>query len=371
MKQTHSPYDYDPTKEAKPRLIGQLAPDDPIGVALEPGERLDIFTGSLSAQESAADNDPRAFSVINLQDAPRDGHGAIVYDGHRLSPHLQYLIIQPGVPIDWQKNTGYKGLRKGEVVDMGRHQDPVKDRFAFSSDTSRNHFTLAVDNEGGLMVADNQSLNGTAYRTAIDKPDDTATEAEATDTAAIEASPEDPERAYYRRLFSLPNPQGKDRFGNDMDRRLKVTEQSAEDAVLAFRYSDADVKTFVKEAARERHKDAWRDEDMAGILYEDEELRVDLGMHLLEKIKTLSYLPSRFYGTATKNPNYVGYRNMTSHEYAAVLALSMLDGTFKAPSSGDPIESDYGDIVRGQHRYAAMMLLGIQQSPLANIERIR
>lgn len=166
----------------------------------------------------------------------------------------------------------------------------------------------------------------------------------------------------------MPDPQGRDRFGNDLDRRLKVTEQSQMDAAMAYRFSDQDVKDIVGPYAREQHG-AWREADMAKVLRDDSGLRLRLGMHLLDKIDTVGRLPKRFYGSATKNPNYVGYRNMTSREYAALLALSMLDGTFKAPSASDPIESEYGDIIRGQHRYAAMKVLGIDAQ--ANIKQIR
>lgn len=333
-------------REISHRLTGQLVPQEPVEVALEPGERLDIFLGTSGDWTKVKAQDPRAFSIINLKDTERNEEGAILYEGRLLSPHLQYLMIQPGVPIDWKTGKGYKGLRQGEVVDMGRTQERVKDRFVFSDLVSRNHFTVAVDDEAKLMVMDNGSTNGTSYRTTAEVP-------------ASTADPEEERRqAYYRELFRLPDPQGKDRFGNDLDRRLKVTEQSQADAAMAYRFSDQDIKAIVGPYAREHHG-VWREEDMAKVLRDDPELRVQLGVYLLEKLETVGPLPKRFYGSATKNPNYVGYRNMTSREYAALLALSMLDGTFKNPSGSDPIESKYGDIIRGQHRYAAMRILGI------------
>jgi hypothetical protein len=45
----------------------------------------------------------------------------------------------------------------------------------------------------------------------------------------------------------------------------------------------------------------------------------------------------------------------------------MLDGTFKK-SQGDSIESDYGEIIRGQHRWGAHMALGNER--LADVKRI-
>ena len=61
-----------------------------------------------------------------------------------------------------------------------------------------------------------------------------------------------------------------------------------------------------------------------------------------------------------KHPNHPGYPDkMTSSEYAAVLALSMIDGSFD-PDSEDDMESDTrkdGTPICGQHREAAWKIL--------------
>lgn len=61
-----------------------------------------------------------------------------------------------------------------------------------------------------------------------------------------------------------------------------------------------------------------------------------------------------------KHPNHPGYPDkMTSPEYAAVLALSMIDGSFD-PDSEDDMESDTrkdGTPIYGQHREAAHVVL--------------
>lgn len=346
------------SREDMPRLSGQLAPREPVEVALQPGEQLNIFMGRQASMEASEANSTERFSVIDLRNNERNERGAIVYEGQELSPHLSYLITQPGVPIDWKAGTGYKGLRKGEVVDMGRTQDTVKNRFTFPDTASRLHFTVAVDNEGLLMIEDAGSTNGTSYET----------QGGVSEEIPVELGENEQRQKYLHELFALPDPQGKDRFGNDLDRRLKVTEQSKADAALAYRFADGDIKSIVGEYAREYHG-AFREEQMANVLFQDEALRLRLGEYLLEKIEQNDIkrsLPSRFFRPDDmKNPNYVGYKKMTSQEYAAVLALSMLDGTFKAPSGdSDPIESEYGDIIRGQHRYAALRLLGIDRSPV-------
>jgi hypothetical protein len=106
--------------------------------------------------------------------------------------------------------------------------------------------------------------------------------------------------------------------------------------------------------------------DIKELLRTDDELRVKLGEFLLQKQDALTYLPGRFHRDGQKkNANYSGYpRGLSSREYAALLALSMLDGTYKK-SLSDPIEIEYGEAIRGQHRYVAMMTLGVERSPLS------
>ena len=175
------------------------------------------------------------------------------------------------------------------------------------------------------------------------------------------STPEKREQTRNERLFAAPKPQDRDRFGNDQNGRLRVTEQSLIDADEIARYSDSDVRDFLMLIKKDNPG-----RDVKELLRTDNELRVKLGEFLLEKQDGLRYLPARFHqNNQTKNANYIGYPSgLSSREYAALLALSMLDGTYKKPTS-DPIEIEYGDAIRGQHRYAAMMTLGVENSPLA------
>lgn len=333
----------------------QLIKDTPVRIELDATKPYDesvafnVFTGNTSALESSDQDDPRLFSIVDLRNAPKDSDGAVRYNGQRLSSELQYLIVQPS-SLDWKENKGYKGLRAGEVVDMGRTQPRLKDRFAFPDEMSRNHFTIAVDEEGALLLQDNGSTNGTAY----------SMEGKSSETPEENGAEREPTRNEV--LFAFPTSKGKDRFGNDLDRRLKVTEESLADSETALRYSDEDIRTFLTMARKDNPDISSASE----LLRANDEVRTKLGEFLLEKLEGLSYLPSRFnQSNQRKNANHVGYESqLTSREYAALLAISMLDGTYKKPTS-DPIEVEYGDAIRGQHRYGAMMVLGIQSSELA------
>ena len=97
----------------------------------------------------------------------------------------------------------------------------------------------------------------------------------------------------------------------------------------------------------------------------DPGLRKEIGMYLTQKLEGLvrtSIVPPRVNrndGKSTKADGYSELGNLTSREYATLLALSMIDGTFNAtlaastPEDYD-IRTDTGD---GQHRFAARQLL--------------
>ena len=172
----------------------------------------------------------------------------------------------------------------------------------------------------------------------------------------------DPYAARIRELAKFPEPKGRDRFGNNLDGRRQVTEQSAADAALAIRFVDEDIKDLF---FRHRTDDLWREEDMAELLRTDETLRVELFKLLDEKIKKTHYLPRRIYTNSQKNINYPGYpRDLSSQEAAVLLGIAMLDGTFKRTS--DPIEVVHGDVIIGQHRAAAIKVMGLRGKPYVN-----
>lgn len=93
------------------------------------------------------------------------------------------------------------------------------------------------------------------------------------------------------------------------------------------------------------------------------DLRYALGNYFLtSKLPSkLHKMPNRILGNSEKSPNHNGYKglHLTSREYASMLALAMIDGTFMGTPQGDEIltrPSD-GSVIVGQHRAAAMELL--------------
>jgi len=350
--------------------------------------------------------------IVDMRQYPLDSKGRRMFDGQLLDPSAVFLAIDP-MQLDWQNDRGYKGIRPGESVTFGRAEQTT--RFPRSSGlTSRRHMSVMYDEASGkLRLSDEQSSNGTTIVhdrmnvistpsrypiEYVDSYEAPSVRVEARDIgvaglhlARIDAAlelPERPlqdqvsseaserlreqqERARLEKLFAFPDKRGADKYGNSLAERARFTDQSEEDASFAYRFAKGD--SMIAELFSKYKGDKWREEDMPSVLRDNNALRVELGSYLLAKLKTLNRLPSRFYMKDNlKNPNHPGYGDkMTSVEYATLLALSMLDGTFKSERARyDQIEMNkYGDVTVGQHRYAALAVLGLEHTQLAKIKR--
>jgi hypothetical protein len=115
-------------------------------------------SNSYDRQELEEDN--LRFDIIDLRSAPIEG-GAKTYADQSFDPSVRYLVVQ-GSP-DWQSGKGFKGLRSGEVLTIGRN-DPISARRFNLNDShiSRTHATIS-ETENGLVIEDNDSANGTSY----------------------------------------------------------------------------------------------------------------------------------------------------------------------------------------------------------------
>ena len=83
-------------------------------------------------------------------------------------------------------------------------------------------------------------------------------------------------------------------------------------------------------------------------------------------------LPDHLTRNAIKRPNdprYQKFGELRSREYAMLLALSMLDGSFDdSATASDPVYSQ-SNPNGGQHRYAAQVLLEL--SPEQSLRQVR
>lgn len=192
-----------------------------------------------------------------------------------------------------------------------------------------------------------------------------------------ETSPEDVAEALRKQrlhqVFDFPDASTPDKYGSSKRMLVEVTEQSQRDGEVAFMSATHD--EHVKAIFEKYNDGQYVPSKMASeLLRTNNELRVELGAYFLDKLAAMHYLPERVMYNSSKNlknPNVGGYgdKRFTSREYAALLAVSMLDGTFKTESTKhDPIyKNRYSEVVTGQHRYAAHMLLETER--YANVEQ--
>lgn len=145
------------------------------------------------------------------------------------------------------------------------------------------------------------------------------------------------------------------------EEEIKAARNRLREAMSRDRIIEAIVDKYVS-------NEAWRGNEVVEIVRKNADLRYELGSYLLrDKIPMIKRerphdLPDRVFVGRQKNANHTGYAHLgylNSQEYAAMLALSMVDGTYKQPGPGDPIERGKdGRIAVGQHRAAAHILLG-------------
>ncbi len=100
--------------------------------------------------------------VIDLSNTPIE-NGYRSFMGQPISPGVDSLLINKDA-FKTQTQLGYKGLRRGSSYVYGRGKND--ERFTGQSrETSRNHFEIGYDQQGGLIVRDLNSTNGTVVMT--------------------------------------------------------------------------------------------------------------------------------------------------------------------------------------------------------------
>ena len=315
---------------------------------------------------------PAKLSIYKVTELP-EVNGQRIYDGYIIDPTCAYIVASDEHHdlSDPANITGIKGVRSDDQVVIGRGHDRFPNLYSNMS-VSRQHLHISTDRYGALTITDN-SKYGTVV--SYERPsrqvegrfswDILGNYNPSQDFSDIDTE-ECIKQLRYEEIFSAPIPKGRDRFGNDLDKRLKVTEESLSDAVLAYRFSDSEIKKIID---KYKTDEIWREEDVNSLVRTNNELRIELGKCLLARLEDDSYLPYRVMIDEQKNINYIGYPQVSSREASALLALAMLDGTFKRPKY-DPIVMRYGDVELGQHRWAALRALGLDRGGDVYIKRV-
>ena len=147
----------------------------------------------------------------------------------------------------------------------------------------------------------------------------------------------------------------------------KINEQMKNDAWNVLQHTNDEVlKSILSSYIHGSNGKVRTYEDLRQAVLADGQLRMALGKHLLEKAKADKFDDTN--AGEEKQPNHRGYGGFggkfTSKEYQAVLALSMLDGTFDSEvSRRDQIvfvdKQFTTEIENGRHRLAAVRLLDL------------
>lgn len=354
--------------------------DTLVGEKLKNGETISFLPEEMPSEvvlslggSASRGIDPVRLRILNVSNWPVSRSGRLVYsdqatrnkyrnDRYTVDPTCRFLVVSEDPDLEHAQ--GMKGIRPHKPVVVGRESERERFPELNNASVSRHHLKIVCDEDGRLTIVDT-STNGTVveyYCRPSSQWDDLQNY---NGQGAI-----DPERRRHELIFARPTSRGRDRFGNDLDKRLKVTNESCEDAALAYQLSDREVKAIVEKYAT---PERWRTEDMHELIRENNELRVELGEYILQKLNSSIALPDRVWRNGQKRINYTGYDypNVSSHEAVALIALSMLDGTFKR-TPHDPVEIDTsGNVVCGQHRWTAANILGIGNNYLAEVAGIK
>lgn len=137
--------------------------------------------------------------------------------------------------------------------------------------------------------------------------------------------------------------------------------EAASDVVAQMRNGDSGIREIIYHYRLDNDSD----QKISHLLYEDNDMRYDVGRYLLDKLENDLIVRPNQYGLRIRDntEKKPGARTLprddvTSREYAVLLALAKLDGTYEAAREQDTIKRDErGEPVLGQHRAAADSLL--------------
>jgi len=108
------------------------------------------------------------FLLLDVRESPLVGRFAFPFaavegGGMSFSQGIDFLLVSKDFdPTDSNSETGYKGLRQGQAVALGRAHH--RERFDYSEETSKEHVVVSFDDSGNITVRDLNSTNGTLLR---------------------------------------------------------------------------------------------------------------------------------------------------------------------------------------------------------------
>lgn len=328
---------------------------------------------------------PAKLSIYKVSELPKV-NDQYVYDGYIIDPTCVYVVASDEYHdlSDPANITGIKGIRSDNQVVIGRGHDRFPNLYSNLS-VSRQHLHISTDKDGTLTITDN-SKYGTVV--SYERPEHQG-DSGGWDSLRHYVPPSSREQSpasgvgelvrFSEEIRSLAQPLGTDidgdrfarrEFSGIIEGRDRVSKNSFYNSMNYLKsLAGTNIKSIIDEYAPygvETDFDGFK--KTINEIRKNHELRcrlLEFFQKKLEVIRQLSPddLPERVrYNDPDnlKHPNHPGYPDkMTSSEYAVVLALSMIDGSFNLELE-ENIESGRrkdGTPIYGQHREAAHVVL--------------
>jgi len=176
-------------------------------------------------------------------------------------------------------------------------------------------------------------------------------------------NPRDPERqSFNEAIFAPLDATDTNISGESFAKRAEVTKESQEFSNHVLLAVSEEVESILAEQGFQLY-------DPYGCqlgIRENGELRKTLGNYIHYTLRGSSEAPIHKQGhaepTFLKSPSFPGYDRMPPVDYATLLAIAMLDGTFKreSPAYDMPCRYDNGNFA-GVHRESALIGLGLDR----------
>lgn len=295
-------------------------------------------------------------------------------------------ILQPDTSIYFGRNgdkNSDEPILMNRIQVLGRKALTGLDT-EFEKSVSRIQGSIHLWSDGKLEIHDGYDYAHPETRVVIDRPSSFKTRVHTSSeknryeqsdiiTPYIEKHEQEKRMQRFKEIFGAPKVKAKDRFGNNQDRVSLMSEQSRRDAIQTLTaLRDPVLKGIIG-------MEDQNPEDVVDTIFSDDTMRANIARYLMQKVtQNADMMPDRVRLNRGKMGNHPGYPSgMSSREYASVLALSMLDGTFVSERSiKDPVEfitkGNSTEINGGQHRLAALRLLDLdyEKAPTV-IEQVR
>lgn len=180
----------------------------------------------------------------------------------------------------------------------------------------------------------------------------------------------------FAQIFGVPQVLEASKFSSKQDRLSLLNDKTRREAAQSLdSIADKDLKAII-----DKHTSGMDAIHATNKILTDEPTRLEIARYLMQKADSIAEsLPDRVRVNGEKSVSHSGYarHKMQSREYAVLLALSMIDGTFISENSlREPVEfyskGNRTEINGGQHRLAAIQLLELDDETAPKlIEQLR